>query len=52
MIHKFRHTEEESVLGNQLIWIYTVGNLICEFISTIWIKESDWVTIIGGPGIS
>ena len=37
----------------QLIWICTVCHLVpvCEFISTIWIKESDWLTIRSGHGI-
>ena len=36
---------------SQLIWICTVCHLVCEFISTIWIKESDWLTIRSGCGI-
>ena len=35
----------------QLIWICTVCHSVCEFISTIWIKESDWLTTISGCGI-
>ena len=36
---------------SQLIWICTVCYSLCEFISTIWIKKSDWLTIISGCGI-
>ena len=35
----------------QLIWICTVCHSACEFISTIWIKESDWLTIRSRRGI-
>ena len=35
----------------QLIWIYTVCHLACEFISTIRIKKSGWLTVRGGRGI-
>ena len=31
---------------SQLIWICSVCQLVSEFISTIWIKESDWLKII------
>ena len=34
-----------------LIQICTVCCLVSEFISTIWIKESDWLRIISGHGI-
>ena len=33
---------------SQLIWICTVCHSVCEFISRIWIKESDWLTIRSG----
>ena len=36
---------------SQLIWICTVCHSVCEFISAIWIKESDWLTIRNGYGI-
>ena len=36
---------------SQLIWICTVCHSVCEFISTIWIKESDWLTVRSGHGI-
>ena len=36
---------------SQLIWIYTVCHSVREFISTIWIKEYDWLTIRCGHGI-
>ena len=36
---------------NQLIWICTVCHYVCEFISTIWIKWSDWLKIGSGHGI-
>ena len=36
---------------SQLIWICTVCHSVCEFISTIWIKQSDWLTIRSGRGI-
>ena len=36
---------------SQLIWICTVCHSVCEFISTIWIKESDWLIIRSGCGI-
>ena len=29
-----------------IIWIYTVLHSVCEFVSKIWIKESDWLTIL------
>ena len=35
----------------QMIWICTICHSLCEFISTIWIKESDWLTIRNGCGI-
>ena len=34
-----------------LIWICTVSHLVSKFISTIWIKKSDWLRIISGCGI-
>ena len=36
---------------SQLIWICTVCYSVCKFLSTIWIKESDWLTIRSGCGI-
>ena len=36
---------------SQLIWIYTVFHSVCEFISTMWIKESDWLKIRSGCAI-
>ena len=30
-------------LRSQLIWICTVCHSVCEFISTVWIKEPDWL---------
>ena len=36
---------------SQLIWIYTVCHSVCEFISVIWIKQSDWLKIWIGCGI-
>ena len=38
-------------LKSQLIWICTVCHLVSEFISTIWIFESDWLKIGSGHGI-
>ena len=38
-------------LRSQLIWICTVCHLVYEFMSTIWIKESDWLKIRNGRGI-
>ena len=35
---------------SQLIWICTVCHSVCEFISTIWIKAFDWLTIRSGRG--
>ena len=35
---------------SQLIWICTVCHSECEFISTIWIKYSDWLKIRSGCG--
>ena len=35
---------------SQLIWIYTVCNSVCEFISAIWIKSSGWLKIWKGCG--
>ena len=40
-----------SFWRSQLIWICTVCHSVCEFISTIWIKQSDWLTIRNGHGI-
>ena len=37
---------------SQLIWICTVCHQVHEFMSTIWIKRSDWLTIRSGCGIS
>ena len=36
---------------SQLIWICTVCHQICEFIATIWIKQSDWLKIRSRCGI-
>ena len=36
---------------SQLIWICTVCHLLCEFIRTIQIKQSDWLKIRNGCGI-
>ena len=36
---------------SQLIWICIVCHSLCEFISTIWIKEPEWLTIRSGRGI-
>ena len=36
---------------SQLIWICTVCHSVHEFISSIWIKESGWLTITTGRGI-
>ena len=36
---------------NQLIWICTVCHWVWEFISTIWIKYSDWLKSTSGHGI-
>ena len=38
-------------LWRQLIWICTVCHSVCGFISTIWIKYSDWLKIWSGHGI-
>ena len=37
---------------SQLIWICTVCHSVCEFIATIQIKESDWLTIRSGHGMT
>ena len=39
------------MIRSQLIWICTVCHSVCEFISTIWIKKSDWLVIRNGRGI-
>ena len=36
---------------SQLIWICTVCHSVCEFISIIWIKESDWLAVRSGHRI-
>ena len=36
---------------SQLIWLCTVCHSVFEFISTTWIKQSDWLKIGNGPGI-
>ena len=36
---------------SQLIWLCTVCHLLCEFIATIQIKQSDWLKIRSGCGI-
>ena len=36
---------------SQLIWICTICHLVFEFISTTWIKQSDWLKIRNGHGI-
>ena len=38
-------------LHRNVAWISTVCHSVCEFISIIWIKESDWLTIKTGRGI-
>ena len=40
-----------SFWRSQLIWICTVCHSVCEFISIIRIKESDWRTVRTGLGI-
>ena len=40
-----------SFWRRQLIWICTVCHLICEFVSTTWIKQLYWLTIRNGCGI-
>ena len=35
----------------QMIWICTVCHQVCEFVSKIWIKKSDWLKIRNGCGI-
>ena len=37
-------------IRSQLIWICTVCNSVCEYVSTTWIKSSDWLTIRNGRG--
>ena len=36
---------------SQLIWICTVWHSVCEFVSTTWIKQSDWLKSRSGCGI-
>ena len=36
---------------SQLIWICTVCNWVCKFITSIWIKQPDWLKIRSGCGI-
>ena len=36
---------------SQLIWVYTVCHSVCEFVSTTWIKQSNWMTIRSGHDI-
>ena len=36
---------------SQQIWICTVCHLVCEFVSTILIKQTDWLTIRNGHGM-
>ena len=36
---------------SQLTWICTVCHSVCEFISTTWIKLSDWLKIRSGRGL-
>ena len=36
---------------SQLIWIYTVWHLVCEFVLTSWIRQSDWLKVTSGHGI-
>ena len=40
-----------SFWRSQLIWICTICHSECEFISTIWIKEFDWLKIWKGRDI-
>ena len=37
---------------SQLIWICTVCHQECKFVAAIWIKQSDWLKIKSGHGIS
>ena len=48
-----KHCRSRSVgfWRSQLIWICTVCHWVCEFIATIWIKQSDWLKIRSGCGI-
>ena len=48
-----KHCRSRSVgfFRSQLIWICTVYHEVCEFLSTIWIKWSDWLKIRNGCGI-
>ena len=44
MLYLYKQCRSRSVgfLKSQLIWIYTVCHKVCVFLSTAWIKESDW----------
>ena len=39
---KQRRSRSVGFFRSQLIWICTVCHSLCDFISTIWIKGSDW----------
>ena len=42
---KQRRSRSVGFFRSQLIWICTVCHSVCGFISTIWIKYSNWLTI-------
>ena len=48
---KQRRSRSVGFWRSQLIWICTVCHSECEFISTICIKEFDWLKICKGRGI-
>ena len=44
-------SRSEGVFRSQLIWIYTVCHKLCQFASTTWVNETDWLKITSGRGI-
>ena len=50
-LYKQNRSRSVGLWRSQLIWICTVCHSVCGLTSTIWIKESDWLTIRSGRGI-
>ena len=50
-LYKRCRSRSVGFFRSQLIWICTVCHEVCEFVSTNWIKLSDWLKILSRHGI-
>ena len=48
---EFANIEDQDQWWSQLIWISNVCYLVFEFVSTTYLKKSDWLTVKSGRGI-